>query len=110
VFNLKQVITLFIILTLVSITFNSVAATNDPTKPFGLGAITSGTNVAVKSLILQSIVHGDGIHTAVINGKVIKPGEYINQYRLVAINDDSVVLRSDDERLKLYVFKQRVLK
>ena len=61
-------------------------------------------------LVLQSIIHGDGIHTAVINGKVIKPGEQVAQYRLEAINDASVVLRNDDETLKLYVFKQSIIK
>lgn len=94
---------------------NSVSATAqlstiDPTRPFGQGVVSTNGEQAVNSLVLQSIVHGDGIHTAVINGKVIKPGEYIGQYQLVAINDASVVLRSDDERLTLNVFKQRIIK
>jgi len=94
----------------ISVSYISAAATVDPTKPFGQGAALSNDSKVTNKLILQSIIHGDGIHTAVINGKIIKPNEYIGQYRLVAINDASVVLRSDDERLKLYVFKQSIIK
>lgn len=109
-YKLKQVINLLIVPMLVCLTFTASSTNVDPTKPFGQSNTSSSVSVKEQTLILQSIIHGDGIHTAVINGKVIKPGEYISQYRLVAINDESVVLRSDDERLKLYIFKQSVLK
>lgn len=81
----------------------------DPTSPFGKGSAKQVANLEDK-LILESIIHGEGIHTAVINGKILKPLDTIGQYRLVAVNNDSVVLRSETERLKLYVFKASVLK
>lgn len=81
----------------------------DPTSPFGKG-VAKQLDESEDKLVLESIIHGEGIHTAVINGKVLKPLETIGQYRLVAVNDDSVVLRSETERLKLYVFKASVLK
>ncbi len=87
----------------------AIAGNVDPTRPFNHRA-SSNTDLKVKKLILESIIHGDGIHTAVINGKMLKPGESIREYRLVAVNDDSVVLRSATDRLKLFVFKGSVFK
>ena len=87
----------------------STAGTVDPTRPFN-HRVSSSVDLKVKKLVLESIIHGDGIHTAVINGKMLKPGETIREYRLVAVNDDSVVLRSATERLKLFVFKSSVFK
>jgi len=109
VFKLKQVSHFFVIAVAISVSYITLAASVDPTQPFGSGAVSS-KNTAENKLVLQSIIHGDGIHTAVINGKVMKPGEHIGKYRLAAINDTSVVLRSDDERLKLYVFSEKVIK
>jgi MSHA biogenesis protein MshK len=111
--KLKQVINLSIVFVVMSLSYVASAASNDPTKPFGQSDVSSngaGGELLKNKLVLQSIVHGDGIHTAVINGKVIKPGERIGEYRLIAINDASVVLRNDDERLKLHIFKRSVLK
>lgn len=85
------------------------AADIDPTKPFGQGSSQSLVKDENK-LVLESIIHGEGIHTAVVNGKVLRVNQSIGQYRLVAVNDDSVVLRSETERLKLYVNKASVLK
>lgn len=87
----------------------SFAGQVDPTQPLS-GIATQGEPVSESKLTLESIVHGEGIHTAVINGQVIKVNESIGQYRLVAVNNDSVVLSSESERLKLFVFKASVLK
>jgi MSHA biogenesis protein MshK len=110
VYRLKQVINSVVVTTVLSVSTITLAANIDPTRPFD-SATKSSTNQPVTSkLVLQSIIHGDGIHTAVINGMVIKPGEHIGQYRLVAINDTSVILGNADERVKLYVFKQKIIK
>lgn len=99
---------LFIIIALV-FTSKVLAVDVDPTRPFGKGLSQSYVKEEDK-LVLESIVHGEGIHTAVINGKVLQVNQSIGQYHLVAVNDDSVVLRSETERLKLYVHKTSVLK
>ncbi len=109
-YKLKQIINCVIISAVIGTSCITSATNVDPTKPFGQGVLLASDNQATDKLILQSIIHGDGIHTAVINGKVIKHDDYIGQYRLVAINDTSVILRSEDERLKLYVFKASVVK
>jgi hypothetical protein len=85
----------------------------DPTKPLSSSEFSS-TNKSIKTgkaaLVLESIVHGYEVHTAVINGQVLKVGDFIRQYKLVAVNNTSVVLRSAEKRLKLSVFSGVVVK
>lgn len=93
--------------------FLSEAQSADPTKPLS-GASFSSSSKTVQTnkskLVLESIVHGYEVHTAVINGQVLKPGDFIRQYKLVAVNNTSVVLRSAEKRLKLSVFSGVVVK
>lgn len=91
------------------ISFISSAEALDPTQPFGSSGAGNG-NTSLKhedSFTLTSIIHGDGIHTAVINGKIYKMFDYVGEYRITAINNHSVVLRSKSERLKINVFKSQ---
>ncbi|ALO36749.1 hypothetical protein CMT41_16060 [Colwellia sp. MT41] len=85
----------------------SLAADIDPTRPFGVSG--SGTNHQLKrdgGFLLSSIIHGDGIHTAVINGKIYSMFDYVGEYRITAINSHSVILRSKTKRLKINIFKK----
>lgn len=94
-------------------TFSVSARNNDPTKPLSAGAsssISKASTTTKAELILESIVHGFEVHTAVINGQVLKVGDFIRQYELVAVNNTSVVLRSAEKRLKLSVFSNVVVK
>jgi hypothetical protein len=93
---------------LIFITFNISAASNDPTKPFGYSTVSG--NIAENKLVLQSIVQGNGTRTAVINGSLIKQGETFGQYKLTQIDDNSVVLQDGSDHIKLYLFKNTVLK
>jgi len=86
-----------------------VLADTDPTRPFG-HSINSSVTPKGKKLVLESIIHGDGLHTVVINGKILKPFDHIGEYQLTAVNDQSVILRSKTQRLKLTIFKPNVLK
>ena len=84
----------------------SLAADVDPTRPFGVSG--SGSDSQLKrdgGFLLTSIIHGDGIHTAVINGKIYKMFDYVGEYRITAINSHSVILRSKTKRLKINIFK-----
>jgi hypothetical protein len=85
----------------------------DPTKPLSGASLSSTSKAEVTTkaaLTLESIVHGFEVHTAVINGQVLKVGDFISQYELVAVNNTSVVLRSAEKRLKLSVFSSVVVK
>jgi len=93
----------------VLMTSQASAAKVDPTRPFGHKASSTAT-ASGKKMVLESIIHGDGINTVVISGKVLKPFDYIGEYQLTAINVQSVILRSKTQRLKLNIFKGSVVK
>jgi hypothetical protein len=84
----------------------------DPTKPL-LGSTKSMVVKMTDNIVLEGIFHGshgEQTHTAVINGKALKVNDYIGDYRLVAVNDNNVVLRSSEKRLKLSLFSSIVKK
>jgi|TARA_B100000767_G_C19717947_1_gene515833 MSHA biogenesis protein MshK len=83
----------------------SSAAELDPTKPFEYSGAIIGQENSNNGFVLSSIVHGDGIHTAVINKNIYQLFDYIGEYKITAINSDSVILRNKSERLKLNIFK-----
>ena len=83
----------------------------DPTRPFGQASSGGSAYVQTEGgFILTSIIHGDGIHTAVINGKIYQMFDYIGEYRITAINSHSVILRSEAKRLKIFVFNTKGFK
>ena len=109
--GLSSSIVLFLLINLLGLTvMNSALASKvDPTGPFGHrgNTVTKHDKTTFK---LESIIHGVGIHTAVINGKLMQPFDIIGEYKLTAINDKSVILRSKNKRLKLHIFKEGVVK
>lgn len=99
------------ILILLALIFSYCAyAADDPTKPFGVVSSSYGEVTKVKTMTLDSIIHGAGVHTAIINGKLVKVGDYIGEFKLVAVNDKSVLLRSEEESKKLFIFSELVAK
>ena len=84
--------------------------TVDPTRPFGQSAESSNGEQLINGLVLQSIIHGDDIHTVVVSGKILKMFDYIDEYQLTAVNDKSVILRSKTQRIKLNIFKGNLVK
>lgn len=100
---------LLFLFVVVSVPSQAFAAKIDPTRPFGHKA-SSTAIPGGKKMVLESIIHGDGIHTVVISGKVLKTFDYIGEYQLTAVNDQSVILRSKTQRLKLNVFKGNIVK
>ena len=82
----------------------------NPTKPLTAGSKNIQSPQVKKGLVLESIIHGNKVHTAVINGQALKANDTIGEYKLVAVNDNSVVLRSSEKRLKLYIFSQKITK
>ncbi len=99
----------YFILTALLVTGFSMAAT-DPTQPFGRAVMGSAPVEKINQMTLESIIHGNGVHTVIINGKLLKVGDYIGDFKLVAVNDKSVVLRSEDERKKLHIFSELTAK
>jgi MSHA biogenesis protein MshK len=96
---------IYLVLTVVIVNV-ALASEQDPTKPFEYSNTIIGQKDINKGFVLSSIIHGDGIHTAIINKKIYRIFDYIDEYQITAINSDSVILRSKTERLKLNVFKR----
>jgi len=89
----------------------SFAADTDPTRPFGVSGLGSDGKLKKDGgFRLTSIIHGDGIHTAVIDGEIYKMFDYVGEYRITAINSHSVILRSKTKRLKINVFNNKGFK
>jgi len=89
---------------------NALAKNIDPTGPFGHKPSPVDSMKETKTLVLEAVIHGNGIHTVVINGKVLKMFDTIGEYKITAVNDQSVILRSDERRIKLTVFKNNLVK
>jgi MSHA biogenesis protein MshK len=97
--------------TILLLSCQSMATDTDPTGPFGVsGSGNNGSLLPNGGFQLTSIIHGDGIHTAVINGKIYKMFDYVGEYRITAINSHSVIMRSKKKRLKIDIFKHQDFK
>jgi len=89
----------------------SFAQNVDPTKPLSAHGVSSTNKVKkVNELVLETIVYGDNIRTAIINGKLLKVGDTIGGHEVLVVNDKSVTLGRDQERLKLTIFSDVVVK
>jgi len=88
----------------------AVGQTLDPTKPFSYSASSGKSANSETKLVLESIIHGDEVHTVVISGQIVKMGEMVNNHKLVAVNTDNVLLRSDTETLRLHLFPKGIVK
>jgi hypothetical protein len=98
------------LIALCCLSFQGLAANVDPTKPFSASSPAGGSGLVKKGLVLETIIQGKKVNSAIISGKLMKVGDYIGTHKLVAVNRSSVVLRSDDERLRLSIFSGVVVK
>ena len=111
-FTIVCVIALFLLTTSVARIANAANGI-DPTRPLVGSKIATNTFVANKALILESIFHGShggNTHIVVISGKTMQVNDMIGDFRLVAVNDGSVVLRSSEKKLKLHIFSPQIIK
>lgn len=76
----------------------------DPTRPPGKSAVKGGPAPVPGGLVLQSILNSPERKAAVINGKLVGPGESVDGFMLVGIAEDEAVLKNgaDVRRLRLY--------
>lgn len=82
----------------------------DPTRPFSASASALGQEKKVKQLALQSIMRSSQQYKAIINNQVLRVGDSIGKYKLLAIHDNSVVLTSVDGQVTLKIFSGVVAK
>lgn len=105
---------MFKIVLIISILISSfsVAAQNvDPTKPLTPHLYASTEKASYNNeLTLESVIHTQGKVRVVINGKVLKQGDRINQYLIEEIKDKLVVLISPEDTVTLSLFRNQVIK
>lgn len=80
-------------------------ALRDPTRPPGAAAVRGMSGLAPSGdLVLQSVLISPQRRAAIISGRVIRPGETVDGYRLIAIREGEAVLRRGDQSrtLRLY--------
>ncbi|HWA13355.1 MAG TPA: hypothetical protein VHA15_09710 [Burkholderiales bacterium] len=79
-------------------------ALRDPTRPPGRPAVRGEAAPRQEGLVLQSILNSPQRKAAVVNGKVVAPGDSVDGFLLVGIAEDEVVLKNgaDVRRLRLY--------
>ncbi|WP_426359757.1 hypothetical protein ACPUVO_05890 [Pseudocolwellia sp. HL-MZ19] len=94
---------------LVTFSLQSQAQDIDPTKPLsGSSSVSKVENK--KSLTLETIIYSDKNKSAIISGKLMKLGDYIGEHELIIVNASHVILRLDEERIKLSMFSNIVTK
>gem|GEM_PF-1077713 len=84
------------------------AKREEMTSPTAAGFVGTTQNIVLEGVFQNS--HNKQTATVVINGKALKINDYIDGYRLEAINDTAVVLRSPTEQIKLSLFTSIVIK
>jgi hypothetical protein len=68
-----------------------------PREPASRTKIYSGTaNLPEGKLELEGIVYSEGNPTALINGRVVRPGSYVEGYTVVRIDPDRVELKDEN--------------
>lgn len=94
---------------LVLFSIQNQAKNLDPTRPLSKSSQIGGEQVK-QSLTLETIIHGDKKKSAIISGKLLAIGDHIGEHELIVVNASHVILRSDDERIKLSIFSHVVTK
>lgn len=106
-FNFSHLL-FFIIVALLS-SNTAFSAKVDPTRPFDHTGLNSVTPEG-KELVLESIIYGEGVHTVVVSGRILKINDFIGEYQLTKINTQSVVLDNGTKQVELNIFKEHLVK
>jgi MSHA biogenesis protein MshK len=91
-------------LLLAGATLADAQALRDPTRPPGRATVRGDAAPRQEGFVLQSILNSPERKAAVVNGKVVGPGDSVDGYLLVGIAEDEVVLKNGAQvkRLRLY--------
>ncbi|WP_448565557.1 agglutinin biogenesis protein MshK [Thalassotalea ganghwensis] len=83
------------------------AQERDPTQPLSK-SLTSKLTQQKKTLKLESIINQGQQKIAIINGRLLKVGDVIAQYRIKEINQNKVILATAENQIELSLFRQVV--
>ncbi|WNC72895.1 MSHA biogenesis protein MshK [Thalassotalea psychrophila] len=97
---------LLTLLTLFSLNIN--AEQLDPTKPFSK-SITDRESVK-QNLKLYSIISSGNSRKAIINKKIMVVGDSLDEFKVIKIEKQKVVLQSSSETIELVLFTNALTK
>lgn len=75
----------------------------DPTRPFGK-VVSANSSEKSATLVLQSIIESNNKRKAIINGKALNVGDNYNEFNVIVISKNGVVLDSPQGRMELSLF------
>ncbi|WP_437560234.1 hypothetical protein [Acidithiobacillus sulfuriphilus] len=77
----------------------SLSAVPDPTRP----NYYTAASVAEGPLVLDSTLRGGPVPLAILNGRLLRPGEKIGPYQLMVVGSGWVMLRNGAKTLRLVI-------
>jgi MSHA biogenesis protein MshK len=96
---------IFVIALLAGAAAAQAQALRDPTRPPGVSVARGVSGVASRGdLVLQSVLISPERRAAIISGRVVRPGETVDGYRLIAIGAGEAVLRKDGQSRTLQLY------
>ncbi|WOH35902.1 MSHA biogenesis protein MshK [Thalassotalea fonticola] len=99
---------LFLVATLMTCTTSIHAEELDPTRPFTSSAIDRES--LAKNLKLYSVIISGNSRTAIINQKTLVVGDSLEEFRVIQIEKQKVVLQSSSETIELVLFTNALTK
>lgn len=84
-----------------SVAVVTIAAPRDPTRPAN---IKSAAVVQAKDFVVSSIMVAPGRRYAIVNGKSVKAGDKIKGAKVVSIRPNVVILNSQGNLVKVYLY------
>lgn len=105
--SMQYALRIFAFIFLAGASIAQAQALRDPTRPpgaIGVRTAPGERSAPTGGLRLQSILISPERRAAIISGQVVRLGESVQGYRLVAIGESEVVLRMDGKSRTLRLF------
>lgn len=99
---------LFLVAFLISSPFSAHAEQLDPTRPFTKSMIDRES--VEKNLKLYSVIISGNSRKAIINNKTMIVGDSLDEFKVIQIEKQKVVLQSSSETIELFLFTSALTK
>lgn len=103
----------FLVLLIVSITCAQASSLQDPTKPTPDKSVVLGQDsnaILPETLKLTAIIKINQNRQAIINGKSVTQGQLVQDYKVLLISENHVLLEGSDGPQTLYVNNNNIKK
>lgn len=99
---------LFLVAFLISSSLSAHAEQLDPTRPFTKSMIDRES--VEKNLKLYSVIISGNSRKAIINKKTMIVGDSLDEFKVIQIEKQKVVLQSSSETIELFLFTSALTK